>query len=217
MNTIGTINNFDMKRLLLILVVGLIGIFVTEAKAQKKSIMITGVVMDADSIVAIPYVNILLKDTFFGTVSDNTGHFTFKASVGDTLEFSFVGYFDAYFVMPKNLAGESYSLIQLMRKETILLDEVVIFPWPAYDQLKKAFLSAKPKPGINEKEMASIREIRRVSQSEYEQNKFYYNVYHNNQLYDMTGIVPANNFLNPIQWSNFIQDVANKKYKNEKK
>ena len=202
-----------MKKYLILIFV----VVSTLSFAQNKSITISGVVMDADSVGAIPYVNILLKDTFFGTVSDNSGHFTFTATKGDTLMFSYVGYFDAYFVMPKNLSGDSYSLIQLMRKETILLDEVVIFPWPKYDQLKTAFLSAQVKPGIAEKEFNSKREIKRISKREYERNKYYYNVYHNNQLYDMTGIVPANNFLNPIQWSNFIRDVAAKNYKNKKK
>jgi len=185
--------------------------------AQKKAITISGVVMDADTINSVPYVNIRLKDTYFGTVSDNSGHFSFTASEGDTLRFSSVGYFDAYFIMPQKLAGNSYSLIQLLRKETILLDEVVIFPWPEYEHLKKAFLTTQPKYDLKEVSEAAKRKIKRISKDEYDRNKHYYNVYHNNQLYNMTGIVPANNFLNPIDWSNFIRDVKNKSYEKEKK
>lgn len=183
----------------------------------QRAITISGVVMDADSVAGIPYVNIRLKDTYFGTISDNSGHFAFSASEGDTLLFSFVGYFDAYFVMPNELKGDNYSLIQLMRKETIMLEEVVIFPWPDFDQLKKAFLNAKPKPSIDDLGFDAKRKINRISNEEYQRNRHYYNVYHNNQLYDMTGIVPLNNFLNPLHWSNFIRDVKDKKYKTEKK
>lgn len=61
---------------------------------------------------SVPYVNIRLKDTYFGTVSDNSGHFSFTAGEGDTLRFSSEGYFDAYFIMPQKLVGNSYSLIQ---------------------------------------------------------------------------------------------------------
>ena len=185
--------------------------------AQKKAITISGVVMDADTISSVPYVNIRLKGTYFGTVSDNSGHFSFTASEGDTLRFTSVGYFDAYFIMPKKLAGNSYSLIQLLRKETILLEEVVIFPWPEYDQFKKAFLSTEPKYGLEDVSIAAKRKVERISKDEYARNKHYYNVYHNNQLYNMTGIIPANNFLNPIDWSNFIRDVKNKNYNKEKK
>ncbi len=185
--------------------------------AQKKSTTISGVIMDADSIGVVPYVNIRLKGTFFGTVSDNSGHFSFIASEGDTLRFSSIGYFNAYFIMPQQLAGDSYSLIQLMRKETIMLEEVVVFPWPEYDQLREVFLNTKLKRNLDDMSLEAKRVVKRISQEEYDRNKHYYNVYHNNQLYDMTGIVPANNFLNPMNWSNFIRDVKRKSYKKEKK
>ncbi len=185
--------------------------------AQRKSTTISGVIMDADSIGVVPYVNIRLKGTFFGTVSNNSGHFSFIASEGDTLQFSSIGYFDAYFIMPSILSGDSYSLIQLMRKETIMLEEVVVFPWPEYDQLREVFLNTTPKRNLDDISFEAKRVVKRISQEEYNRNKHYYNVYHNNQLYDMTGIVPANNFLNPINWSNFIRDVKGKSYKKGKK
>ena len=183
----------------------------------QKTTTISGVVMDADTISTVPYVNIRLKGTYFGTVSDNSGHFSFMASEGDTLQFSSVGYFDAFFIMPQKLIGDSYSLIQLLRKETIILDEIVIFPWPEYEQLRKAFLSVEPKHSLDDISFKAKRKVERISNDEYLRNKNYYNVYYNNQLYDMTGIVPANNFLNPAQWSNFIRDVKLKNYNKEKK
>ncbi|MDH5365769.1 MAG: carboxypeptidase-like regulatory domain-containing protein [Cyclobacteriaceae bacterium] len=201
---------FNICKQVLIIVV--LNFTVFGVVAQKKSITISGVVMDADSISAVPYVNILLKDTFFGTVSNNSGHFSFLASEGDTLQFSSIGYFDAYFIMPETLNGDSYSLIQLMRKETIMLEEVVIFPWPEYEHLKNAFLNAEPKRNLEDIALEGKRKIKRISKEEFERNKYYYNMYHNNQLYDMTGIVPPNNFLNPIEWTNFIRNVSTKKY-----
>ena len=173
--------------------------------------------MDADSVSAIPYVSIQLKDTYFGTVSDLNGHFTFTANEGDTLKFSCIGYFDAYFIMPEEMKGDHYTLVQLMRRETIMLDEVVIFPWPEFEQFKKAFLQTKPERGMSDIELDAIKEIKKVSADEYTANRNYYNVYYNNQLYNMTGIVPPNNFLNPMQWSNFIRDVSKKKYAKTKK
>jgi hypothetical protein len=203
----------DMKEYLLMILLLLSGV----ASGQQKSITVSGVVMDADTLNTIAYVNIRLKDTYFGTVSDNTGHFNFTASEGDTLRFSSVGYFDAFFIMPDKLAGDSYSLIQLMRKETIMLDEVVIFPWPEYMQLKEAFMSATPERTMDDVANEAQRKVKRISDEEYERNKHYYNMYYNNQLYDMTGIVPANNFLNPFNWSNLIRDVKHKKQKKQKK
>ena len=185
--------------------------------AQDRPITVRGVVMDADSIQVIPYVNIRLKNTFFGTVTDNEGRFTFTAAEGDTLSFTYVGYFETYFIMPKKMTGDSYSLIQLMRKETIMLEEVVVFPWPNYEELKKEVVRTQPRPGPEMQILDAKKKVKRISKEEYDRNKYYYNMYYNNQLYDLTGIVPANNFINPIEWSNFIRDVADKKYRNQKK
>lgn len=206
-----------MKKLIIPILLTGLSLTWGELYSQTESFTISGVIMDADSIEAVPYVNIRLKDTFFGTVSDNSGYFNFIASEGDTLKFSSIGYFDAYFIMPKELDGDSYSLVQLMRKETVMLEEVVIFPWPEYQQLRDAFLNTPLKHNLDDISLEAKRKVERISHEEYERNKHYYNVYHNNQLYNMTGIVPANNFLNPINWSNFIRDVGLKNYKKEKK
>ncbi|MDH5475281.1 MAG: carboxypeptidase-like regulatory domain-containing protein [Cyclobacteriaceae bacterium] len=214
-NAISSISIVEYWKKALIVVV--MSLMLIDVSAQKSSVAISGVVMDADSVRAIPYVNILLKNSFFGTVSDNSGHFSFTASEGDTLQFSCIGYFDAYFIMPENLNGDSYSLIQLLRKETIMLEEVVIFPWPEYEQFKNAFLTTQPKRNLGDVAYESKRKIKRISVEEYERNKYYYNMYYNNQLYDLTGIVPFNNFLNPMEWTNFIRNVTAKKYKKEKK
>lgn len=185
--------------------------------AQDAGINITGIVMDADSLQAVPYVNIRLKDTFFGTVADNQGNFNFTASIGDTLKFSSVGYYDAYFILSDKLVtGNSYTLIQLMRKETILLEEVVVFPFPDYDQFLKSFINTKPSRDLTSLKLEAVQRVNQISKEEYQRNKYYYNVYYNNQLYNMTGIIPLNNFLNPINWSNFIEDIKNKKVKQKK-
>ena len=182
--------------------------------SQDKGITISGVVMNADSLSAVPYVNIRLKDTFFGTVADNQGNFNFTASIGDTLKFSSIGYYDTYFILSDKLVkGNTYSLVQLMRKETILLDEVVVFPFPDYEQFIKSFIGATPQRGLGDVQEEAVRKVYKISKEEYDRNKHYYNVYHNNQLYNMTGIVPLNNFLNPINWSDFIEDIKTKKIK----
>lgn len=194
-------------------------LFATEITySQDKSINISGIIMDADSLQAVPYVNIRLKDTFFGTVADNQGNFNFTASAGDTLRFSSIGYYDAYFIMSNQLMkGNTYTLIQLMRRETILLEEIVVFPFPEYEQLLRSFIEAEPDRDLESLKEDAINRVNKISREEYERNKNYYNVYHNNQLYNMTGIVPLNNFLNPINWSNFIEDLKSKKVNQKQK
>jgi hypothetical protein len=53
---------------------------------------VKGVVLETDSITAMPFVFVINKSTGNGTVSDNEGRFYISVSDQDTLLFSFVGY-----------------------------------------------------------------------------------------------------------------------------
>ncbi|MEZ4885789.1 MAG: SusC/RagA family TonB-linked outer membrane protein [Chitinophagales bacterium] len=62
----------------------------TVAFAQEKTI--TGTITDGDTGETLPTANVVVKGTTTGTVTDFDGKYTLKASVGDVLVFSFVGY-----------------------------------------------------------------------------------------------------------------------------
>ncbi len=171
--------------------------------------LLTGVVMDADQQIPLPYVNIRLGNTNYGTASDSNGHFTLFVNPGDTLQFSFVGYRMAVFVMPTEVKSNQYSLIQLMRQEAIMLSEIVVFPWPTIDQFKDAFIDVDP--GVPEDQL--VREVQLRVQTEVRDNEL--DPYEAEQmqyqkLYELNGIFPPNNFLNPMRWSNFVRDVRKK-------
>ncbi len=104
-------------------------------------IQFSGVIVSRDSLSPVPFATILVKNTHRGTTSDFYGYFSFVAKPGDTLEFSSVGYKKSYFIVDDSLAGERYSLIQAMIKDTVELDIVNIYPWPTPEQFKEAFLS----------------------------------------------------------------------------
>ena len=200
-----------MKRGLLIVI--LMAAAVLSLYGQRRAanpVLLTGVVMDADAQKPLPYVNIQVQGTVYGTASDSNGYFSIFVNPGDTLRFSYIGYRTAYFVMPYNVEGNRYSLIQLLRQESILLSEVVVFPWPTLDQFKNAFLDAD----VPDDEDARINVVRQQVQQDAEENQL--NEYEADQmryqrLYELNQIFPANNFLNPMRWSNFIRDVSKKK------
>ncbi len=195
--------------LILVLILMFTGV---ELKAQRigNPILLTGVVMDADQQKALPYVNIQLGQTVYGTASDSNGYFSIFINPGDTLRFTSVGYKPAYFIMPFEVSNKRYSLIQLMRQEAILLPEVVVFPWPTMDHFKDAFLDVK----LPVTEQDVVREFQREVQQDVKANEL--NEYQADQmryqrLYELNQIFPPNNFLNPMRWSNFVKDVSKKK------
>lgn len=172
-----------------------------------NGVRISGVVVDADDHRSVPYVNISISGTMYGSAADNNGYFSLFINPGDTLLFSAIGYRKSTFIMPFEVNTDQYSLVQLMRKETVLLNEVVVFPWPTIEVFEKTFLEAEPERGMED----IIREVKRdlkKTVNKNERNKYYYDQMRYNKLYELHGDLPPNNFLNPFRWANFIRDLT---------
>lgn len=176
------------------------------AQKDPASIRISGVVVDSDSLQAVPFTAITIKNTTRGTVSDNSGYFSIFAYELDTLVFSNVGYSESTFVVPPNLPEETYGLVQVLKQDTLLLDEVVVLPWPDPEAFAAAFLALEPKTTLKTRSFKAQKKIQKALDQQLAREKYYYDQMRYSRLYQITGDVPPNNFLNPITWSNFIRD-----------
>jgi hypothetical protein len=182
---------------------------ISFAKNKGKLIQFSGVVVSGDSLQPIPFVNIMIKNTYHGTVSDYYGYFSFVAQENDVIEFSAMGYKKSVFVIPDSLQEARYSLIQMLNGDTILLSTAVIYPWPTKEQFKQAFLNLElPNDDMARAQRNLEREAMRqrgegmsmdgaMNQKNYMQQR-------NSRLY-YAGQLPPNNLLNPIAWAKFIQ------------
>jgi hypothetical protein len=115
---------------------------VSKAYAQtgyENIIQINGVVMTADSLRAVPGATILVRNKNRGVESENSGVFSLVCYKGDTLDFSSVGYRNKHFVVPKDIPGQYYSMIQLMVQDTFYLPETIIRPLPSKEAFDYAF------------------------------------------------------------------------------
>jgi TonB-linked SusC/RagA family outer membrane protein len=64
-----------------------------EVKFKKVAAAVSGTVTDAQTGETLPGVNILVKGTTTGTITDSTGHYSLNVpSLQDTLVFSYIGY-----------------------------------------------------------------------------------------------------------------------------
>jgi hypothetical protein len=172
-------------------------------------IQFSGVVVEADSLRPVAFTKILIKNSNRGTLSDYYGYFSFVAQRKDTLVFSATGFRKSQYVIPDTLKGNKYSLIQLMRYDTIYLKETVIYPWPTKEQFKEVFLNMK----VPDDDMARAKKNldREEMMAEYnamgmDAGMNFRNTMQNYQsrLY-WTGQYPPNNLLNPIAWAQFIK------------
>lgn len=201
-----------MKKLLIIPLL----LFVLHSFAQElRPIRITGLIIDAETGDPVPYASVQLKGRTFGTSTDVNGNFNILMQKTDTLIFSSIGYEKAYFTPVTNLDKSDYTLLQLLVRDTLELEEVTVFPWPDWNDFQKAFLKEIPPAGPVDHRYHVQREIDNISKKEYETNKFMYDQMRYQRLYDLNGIIPPNNFLNPVNWTNFIYELQ-KSRKNKK-
>lgn len=195
-----------------------------DLKAQTSNdslLQFSGVLLTRDSLVAVPFANILIKGSKRGTISDYFGYFSFVAQRGDTIQFSYIGFKDALFVIPDSLNRKNYSLIQMMDSDTIMLQEALIYPWPTKEQFRQAFLDLKlPEDDKQRAERnlarAELKERMEGMGMDGSENFTYAMQQRGAQLY-YAGQLPPNNLLNPLAWAKFIKAWKNGDFKRKKK
>ena len=199
---------------------------IVQCSAQDKDlIQFSGIVVEADSLIPVPFTHIIIKNSNRGTIADYYGYFSFVAKKKDTVIFSGTGYKKARYIIPDTLSGNKYSLIQVLSFDTIVMKETVIYPWPSVEQFKKVFLSnnipdddlQRAKKNLAQEEMKEKFETMSMdgsmnykAQMQQQSNRLYW-----------AGQYPSNNLLNPIAWAQFIKAWREGKLKiqgaNEKK
>jgi len=209
-----------MKRISLILI-GLL-YFVQSSLAQEKNnsehfIQLSGIVVDDDSLRGIPFVSVLVKGTKRGTITDFYGFFSVVAQPGDELQFFSINHKNAVYKLEDTLSLKHYYVIQRLLKDTILLADVDVYPWPSKEEFKKAFLNLdlsetdydRAAKNLDRNDLSyAERNLKMDAQANYRyaMQQYLTKVY-------TTGQYPVNNLLNPIAWAQFIDAWRQGKFK----
>jgi len=197
--------------------------FATPVKAQVTDslyVQFSGVVVTDDSLRPLPFVSITIDGSYRGTMSDLGGFFTIIARKKETIMFSCMGYKTVYYHVPDTLSKDRYSLIQIMRPDTLYMNETFIYPWPTYEQFKNAFVKADIPDDDMERARKNIEEIERRIITEFvpmdgAMNYRNYVDQYRNKLY-YAGQMPPNNLLNPIAWAKFFKAWKEGKFKTKR-
>ncbi|MFN3952739.1 MAG: carboxypeptidase-like regulatory domain-containing protein [Thermaurantimonas sp.] len=116
--------------------------------AQKgtKAIQISGVVITDDDIPQfIPNAHVLIRSRGQGTISGNDGFFSIAAMPGDTIIFSCIGFKREKFYVSPDLKDEKGFLMTVsLVRDTTMLQEVTLYPWPSRDRLYTELLAMRP-------------------------------------------------------------------------
>ncbi|MGZ3885116.1 MAG: hypothetical protein ACXVPQ_03100 [Bacteroidia bacterium] len=212
-----------MKHLIILL--GLCGL-IHSAAAQtvtpapsKPLLQLSGIIVEGDSLVGVPFASIIIKGTKRVTVSDVDGFFTIVASPGDELQFLSINHKNASYKLEDTLKLKHYFKIQQLFKDTILLAPVTVYPWPSKEEFKRAFLHLNLSETDYERAARNLdkdalsygeRNLQMDPQANYEYAmKQYIAKVHSG------GQQPINNLLNPIAWAKFIDALSKGKFKKQ--
>lgn len=127
---------------------------VFSASAQRE-FLVTGIILDEDSITPIPFAYAINDRTGNGCVSDFNGLFTLTGQASDTLRFSFLGYNKRELVVRniKNASDSTKQFIKVFLKKTVYTLEafsVNAFKIKPYEREYMQRVINKPKlQGIN--------------------------------------------------------------------
>ena len=188
---------------------------------RDSVVQLYGVIMTADSLKAIPYASVAVKNKGRGTITNNDGVFSIAVNKGEQITFSCVGFKNRTILIPANLEGNQYSVIQLMVNDTNFLPATILKPRPTRAQFERDFVNSK----VNEDDLFETarkntspnqkriilsslpfdgREAVGASLSQ-QASKYYY-----------AGQLPPMNILNPSAWRSFINSWKRGDYKSKK-
>ena len=115
-----------------------------RAQQKREPVQMSGIVLSSDSIPQyMPFVNITVKKRNRGAASNAEGFFSFAVLPGDTLIFSSIGFRKEVLTIPDTLEQTEYLSRVIMKRDTTLLGEVTLYPWPTPDRFKEEFLATR--------------------------------------------------------------------------
>ena len=175
--------------------------------SQSKVIQFSGVVVNGADSKPLPFSTVMILN--------HSGFFSFVAVVGDTVEFSTVGFSPRRLIIPDTIRHDAYSIVMPLEQDTIMLMETVIYPWPTKEKFREAFVNLE----LPETEadiirrnfnLALVREQAQEGKMDANMNYRSLMQQQTSQLYYQNQMVP-NNLLNPFAWAQFIKQWRRRK------
>ena len=211
--------HFSLKKYIIYIAFTFVGL--QASYAQEILIQWTGVVRN-ELLEPIPFAHVIDLKDFRGIVSDPKGMFTIITYPNDTLYVSCVGYKTRRIPVPNISSGDSKHYIKdiIMEEDTIMLSEVVIFPWKTYKEFKDAFMAVElPEDDLQRayRNIAVLQEqiysamINRQATPTTNFRDVMAN--RHNRMMTYGHMYPTYSITNPIAWAQFFQALRDGEFK----
>jgi len=127
-----------MNRLLILFILILTHHSAISQPISTNKYVLSGTVVNGATNEALMGANIISNKNI-GATTNELGEFTISVSQNDTLKISYIGFKTFYYDTP--IEDTRMYLIKFkLYNDSINLDEVVIYPWPIFNEFKEAFL-----------------------------------------------------------------------------
>lgn len=139
---------YKNKRIYYFNIVFFLFIAYSSFEQEKKIIQVKGLITNIQNEV-LPYVFVYDKSAQKGYLANEKGDLNIFVERGTELVFSHIGYKKYSFPIPLIGNNDIMFLRIKLLADTILLNEITIFPWKTYQQFVQAFLNSNiPKDEI---------------------------------------------------------------------
>lgn len=190
---------------------------------EKHLVQFSGLVVTEErgQMVPVPYANIFISQRKTGTTANYQGFFSIVVERGESVNFTALGFRKSVFTIPQSLTEDRYSLVKILSRDTILLDEAIIFPWPSRDHFKTEFLAMNVTDELQKRAMENLaaetlEKVREVTPFDgRETGSMYLRQQAKNYYY--YGQTPPMNIFNPVSWQQFFKSWKEGDYKKKKK
>lgn len=196
--------------LLLIPFMGAAQLEEVDLKADSNMIQISGVAISERTLEPLPYTTIFNKTERKGVIADYFGFFSMVAFPGDTLYFSYYGHKTEPYIIPDSLTDDRYSIIHMLREDTLNIPEITVYPWPSREDFARAFVEMEPYDDAlrrAQRQLSGESLAFVAAKLDTDASLSYGTAYNarSTKLYT-NGQLPVNNLLNPYSWAKLIKD-----------
>ena len=193
-----------------------------DSTASPMVVQLTGVVVEGDSLGPIPFATVYRARDQRGTITDEYGFFAIPARVGDTIRFSAIGLIQGQLVVP-DLTGQEMpdrmSVVLPLGRDTVIMDEARIYPWPSRERFKEEFLALRLEADARERARRNLEfdpmalYDRMADMGSSPQENFRVLQARQAEMAGYQGGVVPVSLLNPLAWGQFINALRHGDYR----
>lgn len=208
-----------MKKILVLIASFLVLVAVSaQAQGERKVVQLTGLVVEGDSMLAIPGAFVYVPKSGRGSSTNLLGYFSFPVAAGDSVVVASVGYKKKAFVIPYD--SSTLSMVIHLMPDTFMLPVVEIVAFPIERVFKEAFLSMNfPDDGRGNMALTLNDQIMgRILNSSSFDGSLNHSYYMQQQLSAMESqyLTNTNALIDPFSWARFFKSVKKDKKRKEK-